>query len=197
MSPTVKPLAGSLQKHCLNLPPQTCLSDCHVTRRARHWPSGFTTKLSHRGSLAPTTKKTLHQGSLAPCKTMLQHDHICRCENAGSPEPDVDLAAHRTALLRRFYPIFTPFLPPYYPNGAVFTPFLPPFLPRRLPRFYPVFTLFRRVKSRVYPKFTPVPRFLPQQAFYPNFSTYAPFLPQFYPRGKTGLFLLVYAHTTP
>ena len=142
-----------------------------------HWP--------------PTTKKTLHQGSLAPCKTMLQHDHICRCENAGSPEPDVDLAAHRTALLRRFYPIFTPFLPPYYPNGAVFTPFLPPFLPRRLPRFYPVFTLFRRVKSRVYPKFTPVPRFLPQQAFYPNFSTYAPFLPQFYPRGKTGLFLLV------
>ena len=105
-----------------------------------------------------------------------------------------------------FYPVFTPFLPQYYPNGAVFTPFLPrfypphhltftpflpQFLPRRLPRFYPVFTLFRGVKSRVYPKFTPVPRFLPQQAFYPNFSTYAPFLPQFYPRGKTGLFLLV------
>ena len=60
-----------------------------------------------------------------------------------------------------------------------------------LPRFYPVFTLFRRVKSRVYPKFTPIPRFFPHQAFYPNFSTYAPFLPQFYPRGKMGLFLLV------
>ena len=150
--------------------------------------------------MAPEHKNPLQQGSLAPCK------------NNGAPRPRLSLqkrstatsiaaktraadshtltsphAAHRTALVRSFYPIFTPFLPPYYPTGTAFTPFLPRFYPR----FYPVFTLFRRVKSRVYPKFTPVPRFLPQRAFYPNFSTYAPFLPKFYPRGKTGLFLLV------
>ena len=136
---------------------------------------------------------------------MLHHDHVYRCKNAGSRQPHVDLAARRTPhtaqllcavftpFLPRFYPVFTPFLPLYYANGAVFTPFLPPSPPNFYPVFTPVFTpqITRRVKFRVYPKFTPVPRFLPQQAFYPNFSTYAPFLPQFYPRGKTGLFLLV------
>ena len=140
-----------------------------------HWP--------------PTTKKTLHQGSLAPCKTMLQHDHVCRCENAGSPEPHVDLAAHRTALLRRFYPIFTPFLPPYYPSGAVFTPFLPPYYPSGavftpfLPQYYPNGAIFTPFLPRFYPPhhltFTPfLPRFYP--SFYPaDYPVFTPFLPFF------------------
>ena len=138
---------------------------------------------------------------------MLHHDQVYRGKTRAanshtltSPNTAQLFCAVFTPFLPRFYPRITlavPFLPPFYANGAVFTPFLPQFypphhltfppflphiLPRKLPRFYPVFTLFRRVKSRVYPKFTPVPRFLPHQAFYPNFSTlctlFTPILPQ-------------------
>ena len=80
-----------------------------------HWP--------------PNTKNPLHQGSLAPCKIMLQHDHICPFENAGSPEPHVDRAHTRTLFCVVFTPFLSRFLPPYYPSGAVCTPFLPPFYP--------------------------------------------------------------------
>ena len=59
---------------------------------------------------------------------MLQHDHVYRSKNAGSRQPHVDLTAHRTALVRSFYPIFTPFLPPYYPSGAGFTPNFTPLI---------------------------------------------------------------------
>ena len=60
-----------------------------------------------------------------------------------------------------FCAIFTPFLPPFYPSGAVLTPLLP--------CFYPVFTPAVQLLPRFYPVFTPI---LPH--FYPAFT---PFLP--------------------
>ena len=161
---------------------------------------GFHHETQPRGSLGSRTQKTTASGITSTlqkqcCTTttsIVGKTRAAKSHTSTSPHTTQLFCAVFTPFLPRFDPHITPavqFLPRFYPpHHLTFTPFLPHILPRRLPRFYPVFTLFRRVKSRVYPKFTPVPRFLPHQAFYPNFSTYTPFLPQIYPRGKTGLF---------
>ena len=163
----------------------------HVTQRARQFASDFDYKLRHRGSLGPRTKTKHcirdHSHPERSHSSILEHGHVSRCENAGSAEPQVHLAAYRRPVLRYFYPVFTPFLPQrcsfdpaftlflprFYPSGAAFTPLLPCFYPNStpfLPRFYPFFTPARRVKSHVYPIFTP---FLP--CFYPFFTLFLPF----------------------
>ena len=149
-------------------------------RCTRHCPSGFTT--SHGDHLAPGHKKPLHQGSLAPCKSNAAPRPRLSLEKRWQPRATRrPRRTPRTALLRSFYPIFTPFypngvgftpfLPPFYPNGAVFTPFLPPFYPSGagftpfLPQFYPPHHL---TFTRFYPIFYPA-----------NYPVFTPFLPFF------------------
>ena len=75
--------------------------------------------------LAPKHKQTLHKGSLAPCK---DSNATC-CTTTMSlalktwaAQSHMSTSPHTAHLVCT---VFTPFLPPYYPNGATFTPFLP------------------------------------------------------------------------
>ena len=162
-----------------------CVLACTSRNLHASLPQISTTNFAIGDHLAPEQKRNTASGITSTLEdhtaAFLSTATSLAVKSAGSAEPHVDLAAYL------FCGCFTPFLPPFYPNGAVLTLFLPRFYPSGaaftplLPRFYPVFTLFlprfysfftpaRRVKSHVYPIFTP---FLP--CFYPVFTPFLPF----------------------
>ena len=171
----VKPLAGSLKKYCLNLGLETCISQ--LSRHGTRTPlsTGFNTKLSCGDHLGPERKKPLHQGSLAPCLLL---------EKRGQPR-----ATCRRCRTR--HSSYAQFLPRFYPRNTPTVQFLPRFYHLFTPYFTPQITLIQRVNPTFTPKLPPSLAFYSAKRFTPIFALYAPFLPQLYAKGKTGLFLLV------
>ena len=145
----------------------------------------------HGGSPEPPYTKQTGSGTTTTPKALLAARRSCHCRPSGTTGPSETKGhSQRTRCVHSHklvpsLPVFTPFLPRFYP---VFTPFCPVFTPF-LPQFYPVFTLFRFiVLPRFYPVFT---LFLPRSApwflppFYPVFTPLVkgkmPNLPPFYP----------------
>ena len=150
-----------------------------------------------RGPLPPRRRCSLHadRGTTAHPKQRpppKRGDQSQRTRCAHSHKLVLSLPVF-TPFLPRFYPVFTPFcsvftllyptFTPFLPRSAslfypVFTPFLPCFYPVPLRLFYPRFTPFlphlRRVKCQTYPVFTPL---LPHRQFLPSQAFYPGFTP--------------------
>ena len=129
----------------------------------------------------PYTKQT-GSGTTTTPKALLAARRSCHCRPSETTGPSETKGhSQRTRCVHSHklvpsLPVFTPFLPRFYP---VFTPFLPRSAPF-LPHFYPSFTPFLPCSaSSFYPAFTPfLPSFypVPLRRFYPRFTPFLPHL---------------------
>ena len=136
----------------------------------------------HGGSPEPPYTKQTGSGTTTTPKALLAARRSCHCRPSETTGPSETKGhSQRTRCVHSHklvpsLPVFTPFLPRFYP---VFTPFCSVFAPL-LPRFYPSFTPFLPCSaSSFYPAFTPfLPYFyaVPLRRFYPLFTPFLPHL---------------------
>ena len=131
---------------------------------------------------SPRTPNKLDRGPLPPRRRCSLHaDRVTSAHPKRQSPPKRGGQSQRTRCAHSHklvpsIPVFTPFLPRFYP---AFTPFCSVFTPLLL-RFYPTFTpVLPCSASSFYPTFTPfLPSFypVPLRRFYPRFTPFLPHL---------------------
>ena len=120
---------------------------------------------------SPRTPNKLDRGPLPPRRRCSLHaDRATTAHPKQQSPPKRGGQSQRTRCAHSHklvlsLPVFTPFLPRFYPVLLCFYPTFTPFLPRSTLSFYPIFTPFL-------PYFYPVPL----RRFYPRFTPFLPHL---------------------